>query len=70
MIALSDINGRGGPWSSGSLMPSILRCWRDGVGEGGWVGEQREGGGRGCGMRGLWRNNQEVGYHLRCKQIE
>ena len=43
--------------------------------EGEWVEEHPHGGkgeGRedGCGMGGLWRGNQEVGYHLRCKQIE
>jgi hypothetical protein len=36
------------------------------------VGEQPhrgkgEGGEGGCGMGSLWRGNQEVGYHLRCK---
>jgi hypothetical protein len=23
-----------------------------------------------CGMRDWWRGNQEVGYHMRCKQME
>ena len=44
-----------------------------GAGEGGWVGEhthrdKREGREGGCGMEGLWRGNQEVEYHLRCKE--
>jgi len=41
-----------------------------------WVGEypHRDSGGGGgecgCGMRGLWRGNWEVEYHLRCKRVE
>jgi len=49
----------------------MLEWW----GRRGWVGEhphrgEGEGGEGGCGMEGLWRGNWEVGYHLRCKQVE
>jgi hypothetical protein len=41
----------------------------------GWVREyphrgKEEGGEEGCGMGGLWKGNWEMGYHLRCKQME
>jgi hypothetical protein len=44
------------------------------VGKSGWVEEHThrgkvEGGDVRCGKGGLWKGNQEVGYHLRCKQM-
>jgi hypothetical protein len=44
----------------------IGRCWTGRAGKVGWVGSKGEWGER-CGMGELWRGNQEVGYHLRCK---
>jgi hypothetical protein len=43
------------------------------TGEGGWVEEyphrgKREGREGRCGIGELWRSNQEVVYHLRCKK--
>jgi hypothetical protein len=45
------------------------------MGKNGWVGEHphRGKGVRGegrCGMEGLWKGKQKVGYHLRFKQME
>jgi hypothetical protein len=67
---LSDSNGRGGPWTQGSLMP---KCRGDvgTLGQKRLVGEYlHKGKGRGegrCGVGACWRGNWEVGYHLRCK---
>lgn len=71
-MALSDITGTGGPWSCGDLMPQHRGIMEGGVGEAEWVGKKshrgkEEGRERGCRMGVLWRNNQEVWDHFRCK---
>jgi hypothetical protein len=48
--------GLGGGWVGGSA-PSYRQRGR-------WSVEG------GCGMGDWWRGNQEVGYHIRCKQME
>lgn len=54
-MALSDINGKGDPWSCGGLMLQG-RGMLEGLGRGGWVGEhphkgKEEGGEGSCGEK-------------------
>ena len=65
-MALSDINGRGGPWSHGGLMPQHrgMLEWVEGWGS--TFIEAKGMGERADGMGLLWRGNQEGGCHLRC----
>ena len=54
-MALSDINGRGGPWPCGGLMPHLSGMLEVLAGEGKWVGEHPHrgkgvGGEGSCGM--------------------
>lgn len=61
------------PWSCGGLMPQCkgkLELW----GSRGWVSNLIEAKNRGeradVEWGGVWRGNQGVGCHLRCKQME
>ena len=55
---MSDIYGRGGPWSCVGLITQVGGCWRGEAGEGEWVREHPHrgignGGEGGCGMGGF-----------------
>jgi hypothetical protein len=66
-MTLSDINGRGDPWSCGGLVPQhrgMLERW--GRSGNTLIGKWE----RMDGMAGLWRGNREGIYHMRCKGKE
>jgi hypothetical protein len=56
-MALLDINGKRGPWSSEDSMPQCRGMPEQGS-RSGWVGEQ---GRMGDSIGGFWRENQEKG---------
>ena len=75
-MPLPDSNERGGPSPGDACCPTVGGSWSSGMGKDGYVGEHSHTGkGEGrecrCEIGGVgWRGNQEVGYHLRCKQME
>ena len=70
-IALTGINGRGGPGPVEACCPSLEGCYRSEAGAGGWYGKhllrsKRDEGSDG----GLRRRDHVGGQHLKCNKIK